>query len=699
MATEAQTVVWQVEGMTCMDCANTIEHYLKKDHGVQARVDYLQGQVQFEWSTSESLEPLEKGINSLGYHVVSDKRWNGLPWYKKTPLAFAVSLALTLPFFLEHLGVPMLWLHHPAAAFGFASPVLLLGSLRFGKGALASMRMGKPNMDVLILTGAWAAFLYSAFLMMQAQHHVYFETTASIITFVLLGNWIEERALHKTGDALKALAAEMPATGNRISLQFGKRVVETLPVHDLRVGDLLLVRLGETIPTDGEVVEGIAELNEQAITGESLPVLKHPGNSVMAGTRLVSGSLTMRMTAAEANSTLNRILMLVREALHKKPAIQNLADRISGRFVWLVLGLTVLSIPINLWLTGQWEDSLLRAVAILVVSCPCAMGLATPTAVTVGLGASTRLGVLVRGADTLERLAQTRFMLFDKTGTLTSGQFHLEHAFSVDASEDWQEGLAYMAQQSNHPLSMSLAKALTPHVKSRFQWVKEHPGVGMEALDEQNRIWWLKGAQTQSGSGKEMELSVDEKVRWHARLVDTPREGIMEMLQNLIALGIQPVLVSGDKQQQVEAFSKGLPWFAVWSDLKPDEKRFKLLALQKEGIVVMVGDGINDAPALAQADVGISLEGANGAAKETAQVVMLNPDQLNTLPKLISLSKETIRTIKQNLYWAFSYNLIAIPVAALGGLSPMIAALSMATSDLVVIGNALLLAHKVKRRY
>lgn len=698
MAAETRKVVWQVEGMTCMDCANTIQHYLKKDHGLLARVDYLQGQVQFEWPTSESLEPLEEGINGLGYHVVNDKRLSRLPWYKKTPWALGVSIALTLPFFLEHLGVPMHGLHHPVVALGFASPVLLLGSLRFGKGALTSMRMGKPNMDVLILTGAWAAFLYSAYLMMQGQHHVYFETAASIITFVLLGNFIEERALHKTGDALKALAAEMPATGNRISLQFGKRVVETLPVHDLRVGDLLLIRLGETVPTDGEVVEGVAELNEQAITGESLPVAKQPGDAVMAGTRLVAGSLTMRMTTAGPNSTLNRILMLVREALHKKPAIQNLADRISGRFVWLVLGLTLLSIPINLWLTANWEDTLLRAVAILVVSCPCAMGLATPTAVTVGLGAATRQGVLVRGADTLERLAQTRFMLFDKTGTLTSGQFHLEHASLVDASEDWQEGLAYMAQQSTHPLSMSLARALTPHANGRFQWVKEHPGVGMEAIDEQNRIWWLKGAQNQSGSGKEMELSVDGKVRWNARLVDTPREGIREMLQNLIALDIQPVLVSGDKHQQVEAFSKGLPWFAVWSDLKPEEKRSKLLALQEEGIVVMVGDGINDAPALAQADVGISLEGANGAAKETAQVVMLNPDQLNAIPKLIALSKETIRTIKQNLYWAFSYNLIAIPVAALGGLSPMIAALSMATSDLVVIGNALLLANKIKRK-
>lgn len=699
MSAEAKQVVWQVEGMTCMDCANTIQHYLKKDHGVQARVDYLQGQVQFDWPTSESLEPLEEGLHALGYHVITEKHSSGLPWYKKTRWAFGVSLALTLPFFLEHLGVPMTWLHQPVAAFGFASPVLLLGSLRFGKGAFASLRLGKPNMDVLILTGAWAAFLYSAYMMMRGQHHVYFETTASIITFVLLGNLIEERALHKTGDALKALAAEMPATGNRISLQFGKRVVETLPVHDLRVGDLLLVRLGETVPTDGVVVEGGAELNEQAITGESLPVAKQSGDAVMAGTCVVAGSLTMRMTTVGPNSTLNRILMLVREALHKKPAIQNLADRISGRFVWLVLGLTLLSIPINLWLTGNWEDTLLRAVAILVVSCPCAMGLATPTAVTVGLGAATRQGVLVRGADTLERLAQTRFMLFDKTGTLTSGQFHLEHASLVDASEDWQEGLAYMTQQSTHPLSMSLARALPPHANGRFQWVKEHPGVGMEAIDEQNRIWWLKGAQNQSGSGKEMELSVDGKVRWKARLVDTPREGIREMLQNLIALDIQPVLVSGDKHQQVQAFSKGLPWFAVWSDLKPEEKRSKLLALQKEGIVVMVGDGINDAPALAQADVGISLEGANGAAKETAQVVMLNPDQLNAIPRLIALSKETIRTIKQNLYWAFSYNLIAIPVAALGGLSPMIAALSMATSDLVVIGNALLLANKIKRKH
>lgn len=706
MATETEKVNWIVEGMTCSNCALTVGKYLEKEGLQNVKVNLIGGEVHFDRIEKTKEKELIQGLEALGYTVAGNGDTPAVTG-RRPMNRFLRYVLMTAPFTLLlmlHM-VPALhhrlhWLMNPWVQLALCLPVYILGMRFFGRSAWKSLRNGLPNMNVLVALGATAAFAYSVTgtVMNWGPGFQYYETAATIITLVFLGNYLEDSSIESTQRALNQLARSQKVMANMIAFdEEHKEIIFPIENNQLRSGDLILIKSGEQVPADCKILWGEATVNESIITGESLPITKYKKSSLVGGSLLVDGTVKAQVTAAASDSVLSNIINLVKRAQGEKPPVQLLADRISAIFVPVVLGLTALTFLLNYLLGQTFTESLMRSVAVLVIACPCAMGLATPAAIAVGLGRAARSGILFRKSDSLELFRKIRQVVFDKTGTLTTGKFVISQ-FKVlhnEQQEDSFRKIAYSLEKySNHPIAQCVAEAFKRKDDIRWEKIEEVKGVGMTGTDKEGNVYRAGSYRIVENLTAEDNHSVyltlnGELLGW-IDVADEVREEAAAVIGYLKQQSIRTVLLSGDHRAKCEALAARLGIDEVIAEQSPEQKLAQVNRLNAARPTAMVGDGINDAPALAAATIGISLSEASQVALQTADVVLMNKG-LKNLPLALGLGKHTYITIQQNLFWAFAYNIVAIPVAAfglLGQYGPTYGALIMGLSDVVLAINS-----------
>ncbi|MHB8067264.1 MAG: heavy metal translocating P-type ATPase [Desulfobaccales bacterium] len=729
MAKDTTEVTLTLEGLHCASCVARVEKALAAAPGVdQALVNLATRQAKVRYDAHQTtVENLQTVVHEAGYEVTG--------WAREAPppvspeieaqnlkRRFLLALILSLPVFLGAMVPPLPgWLglkgeHLAYLLLIFTTPVLFYSGAPFFRGALSAARHGAANMDTLVALGTSAAYVYSAWVTIRPQAvaaagkmpELYFDTTVMIITFILLGRWLEARTRGRASQAIRRLFALAPP--NARVRRDGQEV--EVPLDQVMVDDLVTVRPGEKIPVDGVVVEGASSVDESMLTGESLPVAKEPGGEVWGATLNQRGFLVFKATRVGRDMVLSQIIRLVEEAQTSKAPIERLVDRVAGIFVPVVMGLAGLTfLAWMIWGPAPaLTPALVSMVAVLIIACPCAMGLATPTAVMVGSGRGAEMGILLRGGEPLERAYRLTAVVFDKTGTLTAGH---PQVTDVLAWEGWPEDqvLAWAAaleEKSEHPLAEAVTHAAAdrqlalPPV-AEFQAV---PGLGVKAqIDGQEVLLgnltflarekiphqeFAPHQERLAGEGKTaVFLVAGGKPVGLLAAADTLKPGAAGAVAAIKAMGLKVLLLSGDNRLAVEAVARSVGVSEVLAEVLPGDKARKVAELQAAGeIVAMVGDGINDAPALAQADVGIALGTGADVAAEAADLTLIR-DDLCLIPQAIHLSRKMMRIIRQNLFWAFCYNVIAIPAAALGLLNPAIAAAAMAMSSVSVVTNSL----------
>lgn len=696
-------ITLEVDGMDCNNCAMSITRFLERKGLEEVFVNFQTKEVRFQEDEDHfALEKVKKGIHKLGFTVVEAEQ-PAIWWTFKRKLL--ISALFTAPLLFGHLlmmaGLHLPWLENAWVQLFLCLPVYIIGLLHFGRSALNSLKEGILNMDVLIFTGSTAAFIYSVIgLILAEPKYIFFETAATIITLVLIGNWMERKAVAKTTSAIADLSQLQVEKANKI---MPSGTIISIKKEELRKGDLLQVNEGDKVPADGVVVAGDVEVDESMLTGESLPVPKRVGDKLIGASLLVAGNMQMEITAVGKDSILSQMIELVKTAQQDKPDIQRLADKISAIFVPVVLGISVLTFLGGHFLAGFTpQQALMNAIAVLVISCPCAMGLATPTAVMVGVGRLARQGILIKGGQTVEIFSRIKQIVFDKTGTLTTGKFKLDGIDYLQNDKRKIHSLIHkLEQRSSHPIAKSLVEEMEELPNGQnipFARIEEEKGLGILAEGEdgvQYKIGSARILSDQQVNRKDHQVFLLENDQLIASigLQDDIRADAREMIQRLQDIGVETIILSGDQQAKTAKVAHSLGVKHFHGEQLPAEKLQRIDDLRQNGLTAMVGDGINDAPALARADIGISLGGASQAAIQSAQIVLLKP-QLNRIFEALVISKHTVKTIKQNLFWAFAYNIIAIPIAAAGYLNPMWGALFMAFSDVIVIGNSVLLRSK-----
>jgi len=695
-----ETVNWKVEGMTCSNCALTISKYLEKEGVENITVNPIDGDVRFDAPHELSKEKLAQGINDLGYRVHGDIAAAHTPkgFLTNHLQRFIFCLIFTLPL-MAHM-IPGIHIHvlmNPWVQMALALPVYIVGMRYFGKSAWKSIRNGVPNMNVLVAIGATAAFVYSLIGALAGWGHnfLFFETAAAIITLVFLGNYIEDATIQSTQRALNELAGTQKVMANMIAFDDQhQEIVFPVESTQLRVGDLVLIKSGEQVPADCKILWGEATANEAIITGESLPLEKGPKDTLIGGSLLIDGTVKAQVTAAAKDSVLSNIIDLVKRAQGEKPPMQQMADRISAVFIPIVLVVAALTLGINWIVLGELTPSLMRAIAVLVIACPCAMGLATPAAIAVGLGRAARNGILFRNAKSLELFKNIRQVIFDKTGTLTTGKFALKgYHINDDAlsDEEFRRLVFSLEKYSNHPIAASITNAWRSKNEIRWQSIREVKGLGMEAVSKEGDTYiagsFKAAAHETSDDTHNVYILKNNRLIGWIDVKDEIRPEAAKVVSYLHSKGIRTVLLSGDRQSKCDTLAAQLGITEVIAEQTPEDKLIQVERLNSLAPSAMVGDGINDAPALARASVGISLSDASHIAVQTADVVLMNQG-LTKLPLALGLGKHTYITIKENLFWAFIYNIIAIPVAAFGYLNPTLGALVMGLSDVVLAANS-----------
>jgi Cu+-exporting ATPase len=697
-----EKIQWKLEGMTCANCALTVNNYLKQQGAQQVVVNPIDGDVSFELAAEEKKEKLAKGIRSLGYHVVDETvptTPGRAPLLSTHKQRFIFCLPFTAVLMLHMIpGLHLHFLMNPWLQLALALPVYAVGMSFFGRSAFKSLRNGLPNMNVLITLGASAAFFYSlaGTFFNLGPDFLFYETAATIITLVFLGNYLEDSSVESTQRALKALVKSQKVMANMIAFDGDhKEVIFPLESSQLKTGDLVLIRSGEPVPADCKILWGEGSVNEALLTGESLPVQKGPKDHLIGGTVLDSGNIKAQVTAAGKETVLSRILDMVKKAQGEKPPLQQLADRISAVFVPVVLLIALLTLFINWWVLGAFTPSMIRAIAVLVIACPCAMGLATPAAIAVGLGRGARNGILFRNAASLERFKDIRQVVFDKTGTLTTGQFRIAaFRFLEGTGEDFRHLVYSIEKYSTHPLAKSLVREWKGGEAIRWKKIEELKGKGLEAEDREGNQYavgaYALAAHLTTDDTHNIYVIRNGSLLGWIDMEDEPRPEAASVVDFLHRRGIRTILLSGDSYARTSALAGKLGIQEVIAEQLPQQKLEKISELTAQAPTVMVGDGINDAPALAKATIGISMSEASQLAMQSAQVVLVNQG-LQKLPMAMGLGRHTNITIKQNLWWAFSYNLLAIPIAAVGLLGhygPVYGALIMALSDVVLALNS-----------
>ena len=704
-----EKVNWKVEGMSCTNCALTVHKYLEEKGLQNIKVNFIGGDVSFDMNGNVAKPDLEKGIEGLGYHVangeLSKSATGKKKLFKNHLQRFLFCIVFTLPLLVHMIpGVHIHALMNPYVQLALTIPVFIVGMDFFGRSAIKSISKGIPNMNVLIALGAVAAFGYSLYgtLIGDAANFMFYETAASIITLVFLGNWMEDKSVETTQAALRKLAVTQKTMANMIAYD-DQHNEHIFPVEStsLKVGDLVLIKSGETVPMDCKILWGEVSVSEAIITGESVPVEKKMNDKLIGGSLVESGTVKAYITAVGEDTVMSNILKLVKEAQTEKPPVQQLADKISAIFVPAVISISVITLLANYFFTDiGFGASLLRAIAVLVISCPCAMGLATPAAIAVGLGRAAKNGVLFKNARSLEIFKSIRQVVFDKTGTLTTGNFNIAayKVINTEMSDEAFKRIAYSLERySNHPVAKSVAKEWKIKNEQRWQKIEEIKGLGMKAKDKDGNEFIagsFKAAETltEDHSHSIYIIRNNELLGW-IDVVDDIRPEAKQVVQLLKANGLKTILLSGDRKEKCDYVAKQLGIDEVIAEQTPAQKLVQVERFNNIAPTAMVGDGINDAPALAKATVGISLSEASQLAMQSAQVVLVNHG-LKNLPLSLGLGRHTYMTIQQNLGWAFLYNIIAIPVAAFGFLSPTFGALLMGLSDVVLAVNSVRLNWK-----
>ena len=701
-----EKVDWKVEGMDCTNCALSITRYLKKEGQGDVKVNFIGGDVSFEFNGNKTKEQLAAGIKDLGYHVINEQSETitkkKAAFFSGHLQRFLFCLPFTLVLMLHMLPWHIHFLMNPWIQLAICIPVYIVGMGYFGISAVKSLRRGIPNMNVLIALGATAAFIYSLIGTIGnfGMEYVFYETTATIITLVFLGEWVEHKSVETTQRELNKLAGQQKVMANMIAFDDEhKELIFPVENTQLHVGDLILIKAGEQVPMDCKILWGDVHINESLLTGESKPVHKQKKDNLIGGSLVTDGTVKAQVTAIGKDTVLSNILTLVKQAQSEKPPIQQLADKISAIFVPAVIGISLLTFLLNYFAFNiDGTNSLMRSIAVLVISCPCAMGLATPAAIAVGLGRAAKNGILFRNAKSLELFKNIKTVVFDKTGTLTKGNFKvIEFSSLVLPEEEFRRIIFSMEKYSNHPIAKTIVADWK--INNAIQWkkIEEIKGLGMKAEDLTGNTYLLgsyKIASTKINDAIHSAylLQNETLIGWFD-MEDEIRPEAKEVIGYLHSKNIQTVLLSGDSLEKTKRIAELLGIDKVYAEKTPEEKLQLIEQLNNEAPVAMVGDGINDAPALAKATIGISMSEATQLAVQTAQVVLMNKG-IQHLPLALGLGKHTFITIKGNLFWAFIYNIFAIPVAAVGFLSPGFSALAMGFSDVVLAVNSIRLKYK-----
>jgi len=553
-------------------------------------------------------------------------------------------------------------------------------------------------MDLLIFIGSTSAFIYSLYGAITSNPELlFFETSAMIITLVLLGNYIEHKTVRKTQSAIDSLKALQVNEAVRINKQTGE--TEIIPLQDLKVDDMVLVNEGDPIPSDGIIMDGQCQVDESLISGESEWIIKNKGDEVIGSTIAASGNIRIQITRIGSDTVLSNIINLVKRAQREKPDIQQLADKISGIFVPLVIGISLITFIISHFIVDiGLTQSILNSIAVLVISCPCAMGLATPTAIAAGVGKLSRSGILIKSGKIMENFARIGHIVFDKTGTLTTGEFEMVEFDSMSMDERKAKSLVYaLEKHSSHPIAKSIKNAFKDEQQAEFiptfTNIVEVKGKGIHATDKDGNQYFIGKLLEQNTQIKQIGLFVNDILSTRIGITDKLRQNAAGAMEEIKRERINVSILSGDTSIQVEAIAKTLNITSVYSEKSPEEKFQIIEEFNKTHKIAMVGDGINDAAALSRSEIGISMSDASKIAINAADIVLMHED-LMLIPKAVKISKATLKTIKQNLFWAFSYNIIAIPLAAFGFLNPMWGALFMTFSDIMVVGNSIRLIYK-----
>jgi len=743
--TATRKSIFPVSGMTCASCVARVEQALSTVPGViSANVNLASEKATVEYIEGTEIASLRRAVKEAGYELGSeaetleDVTTASEREIRKVRNRFILAavlgliiLALSLPWSPSFAGKPyLLW--------ALATPVQFWAGLRFYRGAWGALRHRTADMNTLVAVGTSAAYFYSVVAVLSPglfattgrSADVYFDTAAMIIALILLGRFLEARARGQTSEAIKKLVGMQPKMA--LVVRDDKEI--EIPVEDVEVGDIILVRPGERVPVDGVIRQGYSAIDESMITGESIPVEKRVGDEVIGATINKTGSFKFQATKVGKDTTLAQIIRLVEEAQGSKAPIQRLADVIASYFVPIVIGIAVITFIIWYFVGPPpvLTFALLNFVAVLIIACPCALGLATPTAIMVGTGRGAEHGVLIRSAEALERSYQINTVLLDKTGTLTQGEPKVTDIVVIpSSSQDEVLRLAASAEHgSEHPLGEAIVRAASEKKleippASDFNAIPGHGveasvegkkvllgnlklikdrGLSLNGLEKEAQRLWEKGKTV-------MFLGVDSQVMGIVALADTLKPNAREALEELHKMGIEAVMLTGDNRRTAEAIAQEVGIDRVLAEVLPEHKTQEVKRLQEKGkVVAMVGDGINDAPALAQADVGIAIGTGTDVAMETGDITLISGD-LEGIVTAISLSKRTIRTIKQNLFWAFAYNTVLIPVAAgilylvfgntgvpsglhfvlgdYGFLNPILAAAAMAASSITVVLNSL----------
>jgi Cu+-exporting ATPase len=706
----AQVSELTVEGMTCGNCARHVTEALRAVPGVEhAAVGLETERATVRWKGEPNLDAAVRAVKDAGYDAAplqhrAEPKSQAAVWGVNvlTGILPTVILILGEWVFGWQQQTWFRWFSLFLALIVQAGP-----GAHFYRGAWRQLKARSSNMDTLVALGSTTAFAYSVWLLFTGSHgHLYFMEAAAIISIVSIGHWLEARVSSRASSALRSLLHLAPATARLLDDNGGETEV---PVLTLGVGKRIALRPGDAIPTDAEVIDGASAVDESMLTGESLPVEKKPGDKLYAGTVNLNGRLVGRVTATGEQTALAHIIAAVERAQTSRANVQRLADKVSSIFVPIVIVVAAVAalwwglapeharavhawLAPYLWPSHAVQSAFIIAAAVLIIACPCAMGLATPAAIMAGTNVAAKRGILIRDAIALEKAGLITAVVFDKTGTLTVGKPEVVDVASLDG--DVKDLAAALARGSSHPLSQAVARLSSAQIPLNG-W-QEIRGSGVMAtvggdIVRLGSLAWLRenGVQVQDeasvlGLAKGSNLLATVTVR------DTLKPGVREIVNSLERSGLKTFLITGDNRETAQLIARqvGIPEGHVFAEVRPERKAELVRKLQEHEKVAFIGDGINDAPALEQADLGIAVARASDIAREAADMILLKSD-IQAVPESLGLARATLRTIKQNLFWAFFYNAIGVPLAALGFMSPVLCAAAMGLSDIVVIGNAL----------
>jgi Cu+-exporting ATPase len=717
----SQTLDLGVAGMTCATCVNRVERALKKVPGVtDATVNLATESARVVYQPSDQIEAqIRRAVRNAGYEPRTAEQAQedeGGPWSGFAPVAIGLILSfpLVVPMVGDLLGYH--WMLPAWLQFVLATPVQFILGARFYRAGWHALKAGTGNMDLLVAIGTTAGWALSVWLwLVGGESHLYFEASAVVVTLVLLGKWLEHRAKRQTTTAIRALHALRPETAH-VLLRSGEEA--DLPLAEVLAGDRLVVRPGERVPADGVLEQGDTHVDESMLTGEPLPVAKAPGARVTGGSINAEGRFVMQATAVGGETVLAQIIRLVEDAQAAKAPIQRLVDQVSAVFVPVVIVIALLTLGGWLLAGGGWEAGLIHAVAVLVIACPCALGLATPAAIMAGTGVAARQGILIKDAESLEVAHKVDTVAFDKTGTLTLGQPRLVRFVAAPGADESQQLAAAASLQSGseHPLARAVVNVARErgiavadpdavravagrgtegevgarsYLIGSLRWLEEL-GVAIAPLAHEAQQLQSEGATLSALVERTTEGLT---LRALMAFADEPKPGAREALAALRERGLRVVMISGDNRAAAVAMAArlGLAEADVRAEVLPGDKAAQVTALKEGGhVVAMVGDGVNDAPALAAADVGIAMGSGTDVAMHAAGITLMRGD-VRLVAGALDLSRRTVRKIRQNLFWAFIYNVAGVPLAALGFLTPVVAGAAMALSSVSVTTNALLL--------